>query len=120
MSGATPKPSAPPSGSVLVTASFIAVQGTASATAGVALAAHGTVTPLIGYAVGLILPNTAGRTPATVPFLVTGLASGSSYTFDLLSASSSGSDQFQIYALGSTSTTNSTPGGPVVMTVQAV
>ena len=69
---------APPSGSVLVTASFIAEIGTGSSLFNIGLAAHGTVTPLIGNV--FTWGDTALGQPRlyAAQFLVPGLTPGTS------------------------------------------
>lgn len=107
---------APVSGSVVVEAQAVEFNSAGANTA-YALAAHGTVTPVVGNA-AVFGSSTAGR-PRPVKFLVTGLTPGTSYNFDLLFACASGTTT--VAALGTTSTTpTGTVGGPVVMTVQAV
>ena len=112
---------APPSGTVLVTASFMPTMPTI-APAAFALAAHGTVTPLIGNAIQGELANNTTFQPTTLQFLVTGLTAGTSYNFDLLGATGNASDALEIIAFQMTATTITAGnrGGPVVMTVQAV
>lgn len=107
---------APASGSVVVTVSGV-YTGTSTDNVSFALAAHGTVTPVVGYVVTGLLGSTADITGA-IQFLVTGL-SGSN-NFDLLYAiASAGTLSFK--AIGQTSTTpTGTLGAPIVMTVQAV
>jgi hypothetical protein len=109
---------APVSGSVLVTASLVA-----GISAGVhgsfALAAEGTVTPVLGDVV-TYAGTSSTNPPVTVTFVVTGLTPGTSYNFDLLFAVAGG-DTMSIAALGVSSTTpTGTLGAPVTMTVQAV
>jgi hypothetical protein len=112
---------APASGNVLVTASFVLNQQTATTVCGFALAAHATVTPLVSNIVAGTPANTSAYAPTVLQFLVTGLASGTSYTFDLLAATTSASDAINIPAQTLTSTTlASVKAAPVVMTVQAV
>jgi hypothetical protein len=112
---------APSSGSVLVTASFVISMGTASTAVSFALAAHGTVTPVIGNVYTTEISSAAQHPVLEIPFLVTGLTSGNSYNFDLLGAAVDSSHAITILALGSTSTSpTGTLGGPVVMAVQAV
>jgi hypothetical protein len=111
---------APASGSVLVTASFLLQPSASAASVMLALAATGTVTPAIGNTVTTQLPSSATLNGFTMAqFLVTGLTAGNSYQFDLLGAATSG-DSATIYAFGQTSTTLGSKGAPVVMTVQGV
>lgn len=112
---------APPSGNVLVTASFVSSCATAVTGNGVALAAHGTTTPLIGNTWEWLEPSITTVTPKTVPFLVTGLTPGTSYNLDLMAATGSAADAFTFYvgALNSTTLTAGNRTGPVTMTVQA-
>lgn len=110
---------APASGSVMVTFSGVMATSASGNTAGLALAAKGTVTPVVGQAVTIGMAGTTVPFPVTVQFLVTGLTPGSSYQFDLLGAVTSAATAF-IYAQGQSSTALASPGGPAVMTVQAV
>jgi len=110
---------APASGSVVVTATLLA-SVSAIVNFSFALAAHGTVTPVVGNVITTAFANTNARGPLDLLFLVTGLTPGTSYNFDLLFAMA-GADTLSIYALGSTSTVpTGTVGAPVIMTVQAV
>jgi len=113
---------APASGNVLVTASFVTVQATGTAAVAFALAAHGTVSPLVGNAIQGSPANTSANQPTVIRFLVTGLTPGNSYNLDLLGATGNVSDALEILALQMTATTitSGNRGGPVVMTVQAV
>jgi hypothetical protein len=109
---------APASGSVLVTVSFVGVVGTSGDHAAFGLAAHGTVTPMIG---DVIVQNwTTEATTNTLLFLITGLVAGNAYNFDLL-YSSPDSIVVDVEAFGqSTTTPGAASGAPVIMTVQAV
>jgi len=110
---------APSSGSVLVTATFVISMTTASTNVSFALAAHGTVTPVLGHVYTTEISSTAQHLVLSLRFVVSGLTSGNSYNFDLLGAGAS--NAITILALGSTSTTpTGTLGGPVVMSVQAI
>jgi hypothetical protein len=113
---------APPSGSVIVEASFVA-EMSAAAKFAIGLAAHGTVTPLVANEVGLAESSVTIARPYVVKFLVTGLTPGTSYNFDLVGCAAS-SDTLTILAFGQTSTSPglsaATTGAPVIMTVQAV
>lgn len=114
---------APASGSVVVTASaYVRISVNADVLA-LGLAAHGTITPMIGYSVGITgVANEAGG-PATVPFIVTGLTPGNVYDFDLMWCVAN-TFTATMYAQGQTGTsptlTSSEPYAPVTMTVQAV
>jgi hypothetical protein len=116
---------APPSGTVLVTA-YAVIQNSATGNAvGFGLCAHGTTTPMVGYV-------TVGKEPAaslpfahTFTFLVTGLVAGNTYNFDLMFAvGGSGAGLLTVYANNQTGTaptlSNAGLGAPVVMTVEAV
>jgi len=113
---------APPSGSVMVTASFAMVQS-ASVGGAFGLAAHGTVTPMV--ASEWIVRDSAVTIPRPyiINFLVTGLTPGTSYNFDLMGAITAG-NTMSLYALGVSGTsptmTIGGSGAPVTMTVQAV
>jgi hypothetical protein len=109
---------APASGSVIVTATFTPTV-TGSNNYSLALAAHGTVSPVLAGAVTLTLTSASLHPQQTLVFLVTGLTAGSTYNLDLLFATAGGT--FSIVAYGQTSTTpTGTGGSPVIMTVQAV
>ena len=112
---------APASGSVLVTASFVADNGTPGTGINIGLAAHGTVTPIVGnISTWFDGATTTGRA-YSVRFLIAGLTPGTSYNFDLLGGNGSSGDSVSIFAAGNTSTTaTGTTGAPVIMTVQAV
>ena len=111
---------APASGSVVVSANF-AGQFSAAAGAAIGLAAHGTVTPIVGneFAINDSAANITRTYQAA--FLVTGLTAGTSYNLDLVGCATSG-QSFSILAQAVTSTTPTvaTHGGPATMTVQAV
>lgn len=108
---------APASGNVLVTVTCVA-KTSASTVLSLALAAHGTVSPLVANSVNYQESVTNSTKSIMVRFYVTGLTPGTSYNFDLLGASGTGT--YTIQCLGSTSTTGGgTAGGPVVFTVQA-
>lgn len=112
---------APASGSVLVTATFVCNQATADTIVGFALAAHGTVTPILADVWQPTLANTAVNGVTVVPFVVTGLTPGTSYNLDLLFATASASDQLNITVQGVSATTLGTnKAGPVIMTVQGI
>jgi len=107
---------APSSGSVIVTASMVC-DNTSGVASSYALAAHGTVTPVVGNTITWM--DAGSYRPRTVHFLVSGLTAGTSYNFDLLFAAASGTTQ--VVALGASSTTpTGTTGAPVLVTVQAV
>jgi peptidoglycan/xylan/chitin deacetylase (PgdA/CDA1 family) len=109
---------APPSGNILVTASF-----TGKAASGVfnsfALAAHGTLSPLSNQ--WQLDDVTSDAQFKHCEWYITGLTNGSTYNYDLMCCSSGAYD---IYAIGETSATpnltGSNQGSPVVMTVRAV
>lgn len=111
--------SAPASGNVLVEASFVVqtTVGTGAATV-FGIAAHGTTTPACDLII--VNDNTTGiPRPLSLRFYVTGLTPGASMQYDLIGCNASGSsDTVQILAFGTT-TSGTTRGGPVIMTVQA-
>jgi hypothetical protein len=111
---------APPSGSVLVTASFVWAISASGYPGAFALAAHGTVTPLVSNVTAF--QNNTQPIEVAFQFLVTGLAAGTAYNFDLMFSSPSGAGYtVAVDAQGGASTTpGTTSGGPVVMAVQAV
>jgi hypothetical protein len=114
---------APPSGDVVVTASFTGAASAAGVFTAFGLATHGTVSPIVGNEWVTKESASTATLPFTVSFLVTGLTPGNSYNFDLLGACTSG-DTFTIYAIGQSSTTptlsSAGQGSPVVITVEAV
>lgn len=111
---------APASGSVLVTASFTLSNGTGGSVMNIGLADHGTTTMVASFSnFGDGASNTARA--YTVRFLISGLTAGSSYNFDLMGGNGTAGDSITIDAYGFSSTTaTTTPGSPVIMTVQAV
>jgi hypothetical protein len=111
---------APPSGNVLVTASCT-VGVSASDSYAFAVAQHGSVTPA-AYVIGGAVNAAAIHPQLTLPFTVTGLSPGSSYTLDLLfAAGGTGSTTVSVFALGTKTTTPTTSqSGPVFMSVQAL
>jgi hypothetical protein len=111
---------APPSGSVLVQATFVVTEATAATVIGFALAAHGTVTPLVADAWQRTPANQSVNDVQVVPFVVTGLTAGTSYTFDLLFASTTQTLTIKSQAFTGTTLTATTEGGPIIMTVQAI
>ena len=109
---------APPSGSVVVGVNCV-TQLTGSDVAAFALAAHGTVSPVVGNTITCEQSSLNNIAPTQLTFLVTGLTAGDSYNFDLLFATAAGT--LYVKTLGQTSTTpTGSTGAPVVMTVQAV
>lgn len=112
---------APASGDVVVTVSLTGTQSATGHKYGFALAAHNTVTPLVGAQV--VGATAGGWQQIQITWLVTGLTPGTTYNFDLLFAGTSATTT-NIYAYSQSSTTltdsNANAGAPVVMTVQAV
>jgi hypothetical protein len=109
---------APPSGSVVVTADICALSNSVSGdVTGFGLAAHGTVTPLVANAITIQAINTNFH-KVTLVFVVTGLTPGT-YQFDLLGCCTSATTS-TIEAQGQAGTAVGLSGGPVTMTVQAV
>lgn len=115
---------APPSGSVVVTASMIAQSNVANSNLAFGLAAHGTVTPVLA---NLVIDNDNGTSIPrlrTMEFVVTGLTPGTSYNLDLLAATAA-TDVLSVFAQGQITTTpplgvGSDSAAPVTMIVQAV
>jgi hypothetical protein len=106
---------APPSGKVIVTVSLVAMLAAAGSIA-FALAATGTVTPVVG---NVVTYDTTATLPDTIVIPVTGLTSGSSYNFDVLAGVSTST--LTISAIGNTSTTvGTTRAGPITVLTQAV
>lgn len=117
---------APASGDVLVTVSFVGRTSASGAEVAFGLAAHGTLTPVIGNIVEYRDGTATTNRAYAIQFLVTGLTAGSSYNFDLMGCALSG-DQFQIYAYGQSTATpgggalgSGNEGAPVLMSVQSV
>jgi len=112
----------PPSGSFLVTVTFVDQTATAVTGVAVALAAHGTVTPLIGNSIQWLDPNITSFNPRCMQFVVTGQTPGASLNLDLVGATGSASDALTIPAQSLTSTTlvAGNRAAPVTMTVQAI
>lgn len=109
---------APPSGSVVITASFAAQQSAAGNLMGFALVAHGT-SAVAGNAVQLDAQAVNSQAAYTLQFVLTGLTPGNPYNFDLAAGSPSGT--ITVHAYGNSSgTATSTRGAPATMTVQAV
>jgi hypothetical protein len=113
---------APPSGSVVVTAAFSAQVSAADAVA-FGLAAHGTVTPMVGKTPAFSLPATGVNLPQSLEFIVTGLTAGTSYNLDLMFAIAS-AGTLTVNAIGQSGTSpgfgSTSQGLPVAMTVQAI
>jgi len=107
---------APASGHVLVTVALTAKASPASV-AGLALAATGTVTPIVGTTVQPGLTTVYQTLMA--PFYVTGLTSGNSYNFDVLYAVNSGGTVTASFNNNTSTTVTVTGGGPAVVTVVA-
>jgi hypothetical protein len=114
---------APASGSVLVTASFMWQISSSSQSAEIGLCAHGTTTPMMANIIEFKASGANIPVPGTAQFLVTGLTPGSTYNFDLMGCATS-TFSVSIIAFGQTSTSptqgNSGVGGPVVMSVQSI
>jgi len=108
---------APPSGNVMVQASF-QVLGTGIANAGFALASTGTVTPIAGAVATTQIQVASVLQTTDIRFYLSGLTAGTAYQYDMLGAVASGTAT--IYAFGATATTLGSKGAPVVVTVQAV
>jgi hypothetical protein len=115
---------APASGKVVVTATFVAQVSSDGDQCAFGLAAHGTLTPMVGYLTQFKFPGSAFPMPMSVSFLVTGLSAGSSYNFDLMFSIVSSSGTLTVYAMEQQTATpafsSGTTGGPVLMTVQGV
>jgi hypothetical protein len=110
---------APASGTVVVTVSCLITMTTANTNYSLALAAHGTATPLLGTTITCETSSAAIKLLNGLTFVVSSLTPSASYTLDLLGAIAAGS--LSIQALGSTSTTpTGTIGAPVTMIVEAV
>lgn len=110
----------PPSGNVVVTASF-AVQVSAGDAVCFGLCPHGGTTPMIGNSVVTRLPNNNLNNFLTIPFIVNGLTAGTAYTLDLMYAVAA-AGTVTVNAIGQTATTPVTgatgQGAPVTLTVQ--
>jgi hypothetical protein len=110
---------APPSGAVVVTASFIITMPTASIAMSFGLSAHGNTGTIYGSIYTGMISSTNIHQFGPLVWYITSLTPGTSYTMDLVGATSNASDPVEIVAFGTT-TPSSTLGGPVTMTVQAV
>ncbi|HXO24751.1 MAG TPA: hypothetical protein VN870_09220 [Streptosporangiaceae bacterium] len=112
---------APASGEVIVTVSSMVAKLSAAGQGAFALAAEGTVTPLVASMIEHGLNTTTS--PLSLTFPVTGLTPGNSYQFDVLFAVAS-SLTLTVNAFAQTGTTigsgSGNVGGPIVVTVQAV
>lgn len=112
---------APASGNVLVTANLVIDTSASADGVGFALAAHGSVTPVIGNVISFKTPVTTQPFPYQLQFYVTGLTSGTTYNFDLLNCIGS-AGTLNIFANTQTGTTpnvgNTGVGSPIIMTVQ--
>ena len=107
---------APPSGSVVVTANAVISSG--GNIFAVGLAAHGTLTPMVCPS-AVYTDSASNARLYTLVFVVGSLTPGTSYNFDLMFATSAGT--LAVKALASTSTTpTGNSGAPVTITVQAV
>lgn len=113
---------APASGSVVVESSFVAYATSSAAIMFFGLAAHGTVSPIIGNITSTTITSSYSSLTYRMRFLVTGLTAGSTYNFDLMFGVSSASYTLNINAFGQSTATPSTSsaGAPVTMSVQAV
>jgi hypothetical protein len=110
---------APASGNVLVTLDALMQQSLGGDEVMLALAATGTLTPVIGSSKTFQLASTTTLDPVMARFYVSGLTFGTSYQFDLMGVSMAG-QTVTIYAQGLTAVTLGNRGGPVTMTVEAV
>ena len=112
---------APASGTVLITAMTNAKASAGGSAVAFGLAAHGTITPMVGYSV-IAGPASAGPSaPILAQFLLTGLSG--SYNFDLLwCVASTVTATMYVFAQSTTTPTLSNAGlcAPLIMTVQAV
>lgn len=113
---------APSSGNVEVTVTLVATVSS-SAAFGFALAAHGTVSPIVANAWILVDSSGAIARPYAMPFTITGLTPGNTYNFDLLGVAAS-TFTLTVLAIGTTSTTPTlsagSRGGPVTFKVVAL
>lgn len=112
---------APTSGNVLVEVGFSAKSSVAAAVCVVGLAAHGTVTPLVGVTSQLQVGAANSVQSYVHRQVITGLTSGTSYNFDFLGSCFTNTDTFILVAFGATANPpTGGAGGPVVMTVTAL
>jgi len=109
---------APASGKVLVTASFLSAPPSTQ-NYSYALAAHNTVSPVVGNVITMEVSSLNVQLDAPLEFVVTGLTPGNTYQFDLLGAVAAGTLTIKAAGVTSTSPTGAT-GAPVVMKVQAI
>ena len=110
----------PPSGSILVRANFVAAQLSNTTGIALAVAAHGTVTPILGYAPQFSDAVLSLYLLYAVAIPVMGLTPGATLNLDLLGAVGLGS--FNIQAAGYTANpiTAANRGAPVVLIVEAL
>lgn len=114
---------APPSGSVKVTVSCVGEMLSALTSFAVALAATGTVTPLVSEGYPQATTFSVGIVSAFFwELIVTGLTPGDSYNFDVLGATGSSGDAFemQAWALTGNPITAANRGAPVVVCTHAI
>jgi hypothetical protein len=110
---------APPSGSVVVTASFAAQLSAAANMMGFTLVTHGKST-VVCDAIQVDAQVANSQAIYTLEFIVTSLTPGAQYNFDLAAAASL-NETVTIHAYGNpTTTATSSRGAPATMTVRAV
>jgi hypothetical protein len=105
----------------VVSVSLVAQTSVSNSQLAFGLAAHGTVTPLVCSGVMFDDNGTSIGRMYSFEFIVTGLTPGTSYNFDLLAATGSGT--LSVFAQSNTSVTPTFGSGnqaPVTLTVQAV
>jgi hypothetical protein len=114
---------APASGNVLVSVTAVIQVSASGDQFSFGLAAHGTLTPMIGSNLTFKAPVTTQPSPYTMVFPVSGLTPGQSYNFDLMfCVNSAGTLSVYAYSQAATSPNlgNTGTGGPIVMTVESV
>ena len=105
----------PSSGSVIVTATFLAQVATSGDRMAFSLGLHGSVAGIVNP---ITFANNNTILAQVVRWKVTGLTAGTTQTIDLL-FSSLDAVSVTLYILGEVTNTPDTLGGPLVMTVEA-
>lgn len=115
---------APPSGSVLITMSFVLVTSASGVYVAMYLSPAGSTTTISSDVFQYQSPSAGFAPQQAFPFYLSGLTSGTSYNYDLVGSVTSGqSGTIVAYTQTSyppTLGTTAVRGGPVIVTIQAV
>lgn len=107
----------PPSGVIMVTVSALVTTPTANNVYSFAVAAHGTVSPVLGNVISAEMSSGNNKLPHVLEFYITGLTAGTALALDLLGAIAA--NTLTIEAIGTQSTTpTANAGAPVTFTVR--